>query len=220
MGSTLGIWEFLSQTNNNTDFIPLEDRYKFVDDLTALEIINLLNIGLASHNYKSQVPNDVHMHSQVIESQNLKSQQYLQQIDEWADKQKMIVSQQKTKAMVINFTDKYQFSTRLQLKGENIEIVDKMKILGTFVNDKLTWEDNCNYLLHKVNMRMELLRKAWSFGATQKEMVHLWMVFCRSILEQSCVVWNFQLTKDNINDFERTQKSFLKLIFQEKYISY
>ena len=135
MGSTLGIWEFLSQTNNNTDLIPLEDRYKFVDDLTALEIINLLNIGLASHNYKSQVPNDVHMHSQVIESQNLKSQQYLQQIDEWADKQKMIVSQQKTKAMVINFTDKYQFSTRLQLKGENIQIVDKMKILGSIVND-------------------------------------------------------------------------------------
>ena len=30
--------------------------------------------------------------------------------------------------MVFNFTDNYQFTTRLSLKDNNIEIVDKMKI--------------------------------------------------------------------------------------------
>ena len=44
MGATLGIWEFLSQTNNNADCVPVEDRFKFVDDLTALEVLNLVNI--------------------------------------------------------------------------------------------------------------------------------------------------------------------------------
>ena len=39
MGATLGIWEFLSQTNNNADCVPVEDRFKFVDDLTILEVI-------------------------------------------------------------------------------------------------------------------------------------------------------------------------------------
>ena len=58
MGSSLGMWEFLSQTNNNADCVPVEDRYKFVDDLTVIEIINILNIGISSFNFKTQVPND------------------------------------------------------------------------------------------------------------------------------------------------------------------
>ena len=61
----------------------------------------------------------------------------------------MEISQTKTKAMVINFTENYQFNTRLKLNGENIEVVDKMKILGTIVNNTLTWEENCSQLIKK-----------------------------------------------------------------------
>ena len=35
------IWEYLSQTNDNAECVPVEDRYKFVDDLSTVEIINL-----------------------------------------------------------------------------------------------------------------------------------------------------------------------------------
>ena len=48
MGASLGNWEFLSQTNDNADCVPLDDRFKFVDDLTTLEIINLINIDISS----------------------------------------------------------------------------------------------------------------------------------------------------------------------------
>ena len=51
-GSTLGILEYLSQSNDNADNVPVQDRFKFVDDLTVLEIIHLLNIGLASVNIR------------------------------------------------------------------------------------------------------------------------------------------------------------------------
>ena len=43
-GCTLGILEYLSQTNNNFDFIPDDEKYKFIDDLSTLDIINLINI--------------------------------------------------------------------------------------------------------------------------------------------------------------------------------
>ena len=55
----------------------------------------------------------------------------------------MVISEKKTKAMIFNFTHDHQFTTRLQLKGENIEIVKQMKILGTIIDDFLSWEDNC-----------------------------------------------------------------------------
>ena len=51
-------------------------------------------------------------------------------------------------------------------------------------------------------------------------MVHLWKVFCRSILEQTCVLWDSGLTCENRDDLERTQKAFAKLILEEDYGSY
>ena len=48
----------------------------------------------------------------------------------------MIISEKKTKSMIFNFTNKYQFHARLQLKGHNVEVVDKMKILGTTLTNK------------------------------------------------------------------------------------
>ena len=60
----------------------------------------------------------------------------------------------------------------------------------------------------------------WSFGSTLEEMVHLWKVYCLSILEYACVVWNSSLTQNNIEDLERTQKVFCKLVLGRKYESY
>ena len=219
MGASLGNWEYLSQTNDNSDFIPDEDKFKFVDDLSTLEVINLLAIGLSSFNMKTQVPNDIPAHGQYIENTNLLSQEYLDKLNQWSEDHKMIINQKKTKAMIFNFTDKFQFTTRLQLKNENIEIVDKMKILGTIVTKSLSWDENCQYLIKKVNARMQLLRNILSFGASNDEMVHLWTVFCRSILEQSCVLWHSSLTQENTDDLERTQKSFCKIVLREKYSS-
>ena len=220
MGSTLGNWEFDSQTNHNADCVPEQDRFKFVDDLSLLEIINLVNIGISSYNCKQHIPSDLPIHGQFVDNNTLLSQQYLDRINQWTENQEMLISEKKTKAMIINFTDKHQFHTRLQLKGQTIEIVPKMKILGTVVTDRLSWDENCTILVKKVNARMQLLRKVWSFGSSKEEMVHLWKIFCRSILEQTCVLWDSGLTEQNRTDLERTQNTFTKLVLEEEYTDY
>ena len=122
--------------------------------------------------------------------------------------------------MIINFTTKYQFTARLKLNDTHLEIVDSMKILGTILNNKLDWNQNCKNLVSKVNKRMLLLRKMHSFGASQSEMVRLWVVYCRSVLEQSAVLWQGGLTEENRESLERTQKSFVKLIMKGKMTNY
>ena len=122
--------------------------------------------------------------------------------------------------MIVNFTNNHQFHTRLQLKGQNVEVVRKMKILGTIITNTLDWDDNCDLIIRKVNSRMQLLRKVWSFGFSHSEMVHLWKVYCRSVLEQSCVLWDSSLTEENRTDLERTQKIFCKLVLEEDYTNY
>ena len=51
-GGTFGIIEYLSQSNSNANCVKSNMRWKSVDDHTILEIINLINIGMASFNAK------------------------------------------------------------------------------------------------------------------------------------------------------------------------
>ena len=143
MGSALGNWEFDSQTNHKADCVPEENRFKFLDDLSILEIVNLLNIGLSSLNVRSQVPNDLPCYGQVVDNNNLLSQKYLDEINVWTENQQMEISAKKTKAMIVNFKDNHQFHTRMKLKGQNFDIVYQMKILGTIVTNQLSWNENC-----------------------------------------------------------------------------
>ena len=64
---------------------------------------------------------------------------------------------------------------------------------------------------------MLLIKKLYSFGATTEEMVHFWITYCRSALEQSAVLWSSSLSQENKDDLERTQKSFAKLVLKKKY---
>ena len=62
MVATLGNPEYDSQTNHSADCVPKDDRFKWVDDLTLLEQINLINIGLSSYNFRQHVASDIPVH--------------------------------------------------------------------------------------------------------------------------------------------------------------
>ena len=94
-GATFGIWEYLAQSNHSADCVNPEYRFKFVDDLTVLEKVNLLIVGLSSFNCKSSVPNDIPNHNQFISAANLMSQEYLNSIKDWNNGQKMILNLEK-----------------------------------------------------------------------------------------------------------------------------
>ena len=63
-------------------------RYKFVDDLTILEKVNILVTGLTSFNIKASVPSDIPTHNQYIPRENLNTNIYLKDIEKWTDSKK------------------------------------------------------------------------------------------------------------------------------------
>ena len=67
---------------------------------------------------------------------------------------------------------------------------------------------------------MELVRKVASFGTSVDDLKTIYFLFIRSLLEQSATVCHSGLTEENSNDLERVQKSALKIILGEKFISY
>ena len=108
-----------------------------MDDLTALEIVNVLTVGMSCYNVKLQVPNDILEHNQYIPAENLESQKYLDTISDWTIRQKIKTNQKKTKSMLFNFTNNHQFTTRLSLNGEIAENVSEIKLLGTIIQNDL-----------------------------------------------------------------------------------
>ena len=95
--------EYLSQSNDNANNVPPDDRFKFMDILTILEIIHLASIGLASHNFRTQVPSNIPVHNQIIKSEHLKTTKYLADIDEWTEEKLRNLNQRKTKQIIFNF---------------------------------------------------------------------------------------------------------------------
>ena len=67
---------------------------------------------------------------------------------------------------------------------------------------------------------MEILRRISPFGASKEEMTNIYILYIRSLLEQSCTVWHSGLTSENSEDLERVQKNAFKIILQDEYITY
>lgn len=189
------------------------DRFRFIDDLSVLEIVNLLTVRLTSFHLKQQVPNDIPVHNQFIPPDNLESQKWLDNINAWTIKQKMMLNEKKTKTMIFNYTHKYQFTTRLCVNDQPLEVINSTRLLGTIIQDNLGWDKNTAEIVRKANARMELLRKVASFGTNHEELTNIYILFVRSLLEQSATVWHSSLTEDNKNDLERVQKTALKVIW-------
>ena len=219
-GSTFGLWEYLSQSNDNAECIDEEDRFKFVDDLSFLEIIFLLSCGIASYNLRTHIPSDIPSHNQIIKKENLKSQEHLENINKWTKEKKMKLNEKKTKNMIFNFSKNNQFTTKLNVNDIDIEVVKETKLLGTIITDRLTWDRNSEELIKKGFKRMSLLVKAATFTTSKMDLKNIYLTFIRSIIEQSAVVWHSSLTKRNRSDIERVQKAAIKVIMGKSYTTY
>ena len=75
-------------------------------------------------------------------------------------------------------------------------------------------------VVKKANARMEILRRVSSFGAPIQDLKDIYILFVRSLLEQSATVWHSLLTKENTEDLERVQKNALRIILKDQYQTY
>ena len=75
--------------------------------------------------------------------------------------------------MIFNYTDKYQFTTRLSVNDNPIEVINSTRLLGTILQDNLSWDLNTAELVRKGNAHMELLRKVSSFSTDYEELENI-----------------------------------------------
>ena len=67
---------------------------------------------------------------------------------------------------------------------------------------------------------MTMIQKLKSFHVSSQDLVTIYILYIRSILEQNCQVWHHSLTEDDAMSLERVQKTACHIILQNDYISY
>ena len=212
--------EYDSQSNDNTDFLAEEDKYKFVDDLSVLEILNLIITGLSSYNFKYHVASDIGIDQLFLPSENIKSQSYTDNICEWTNLNKMKLNESKTKVMVINYTRNFQFATRIHLNGTLLETIQETSLLGTVFSSDLKWHANSDQLVRKGYQRMTILRKLYDFNLPLEDLVTIYNSYIRSILEYNLNVWFSSISNEERENIERVQRVACKIILKDDYINY
>ena len=93
-------------------------------------------------------------------------------------------------------------------------------LLGVIFNTSLSWDSNTAFVVKRANARMRILHKLVDFSVPVEDLITIYILYIRSILEQSCQVWHSSLTFENLTDLERVQKNALKIILKDAYISY
>ena len=132
----------------------------------------------------------------------------------------MKLNADKTKYMIFNFCRTAQFQTRLHLDNSILEQVRQTKLLGVLLSDDLTWQANTSYIVKKAYMRMTILRKLFEFKIKSEDLIHIYILYIRSVVEQSCVVWASSITIVESTSIERVQKIAFRIIYGERYHSY
>ena len=218
-GTLIGPLEYFSQSNNSSNIVPITDRFKFVDDLSVIEIIQLAS-KIISHNFKFNVASDIGLHGQYIDGASLNSQIYTESIQEWTKNQQMVLNEKKTKYMVFNFTDNFQFNTRILLNNILLECHDETTLLGVKIQKDLKWESNTQLIIKKAYARMRLLTNLIKFNVNIQDLVLIYIIYIRSKLEYCCTVWHSTLTNDQSTDLERVQKVAIRTILKDPEIDY
>ena len=113
-----------------------------------------------------------------------------------------------------------ELATRLCLNGQTLDRVKAVKLVGVWVDTWLVWDRNTSESSKKAYARVSMLTKLKYAGVKTEDLVHIYILYIRSVLEYCSVLWHSTLTGDQSQAIERVQKTCLKIILGTDYTSY
>jgi hypothetical protein len=83
-GTLIGGIEYIVQSNDNADIVQPEDRYKYIDDLSVLQLV-LLSGLLVEYNFHEHMASDIGIGQKFLPPSSYNSQEIINHITEWTD---------------------------------------------------------------------------------------------------------------------------------------
>ena len=114
----------------------------------------------------------------------------------------------------------FDFATRLTVDGVKLDQLNEAKVLGVWLTKDLTWSKNTKEICKNAYSRISMITKLKYVGVGVEDLLDIYVLFIRSLLEYCCVLWHSNLTNENTDDLERVQRTCLKIILGDMYVSY
>ena len=213
-GTLLGQIEYLIQSNDSADCVDKEDRYKYIDDLTILEFI-LLSGLLVEFDCHQTVPSDVGVDQLYLPPHSYSTQENLNQISAWTDSNLMRINTKKSNYIIFT-SSKANFGTRLTLNDQLLDRVDEIKVVGVWLQSDLKWGKNTKELTRKAFCRVSMITKSKYAGVGREDLIDIYILFIKSVVEYCAVVWHSRLTRELTDSLEMVQKPCLRVILGDE----
>ena len=202
----------------NAECVDPDLRFKYVDDLTILELV-MLGMWLSEYNFKQHVASDIGIDEKFVAPENLTTQDNINSIADWTNTNLMKMNEDKSKYMVFSRSET-EIATRLTLNHKTIDRIEEIKLVGVWLTTWLDWDKNTREICKKAYARLTMLTKLKYVGVDTEELVHIHILYIRSLLEYCSVVWHSTLTGEQCHNMERFQKLCLKIILGTEYDNY
>ena len=166
---------------------PASNTIKYVDDTTIYHVSN--------------DPNDTTLQESINEA------------IEWSSRNSMKIHPTKTKELFICFAKNPPNVPRITINGSPVERVNECKLLGVFLNDKLTWNEHIEMLHKKASSKLYFLSQLRKSRVGSGDIVRIYSSVVRPILEYSCQLWHGGLTDSQSLLLESIQQRALCIAY-------
>ena len=193
---------------------------KFVDDVTLAESIDLKERLVPAEpdrplpdNFHSRTGHTLPIHQSQVYKQLIENEKY-------AVDNEMKINNKKTKLILFNPAKSLDFMPQFEIGGNEIELVEEMRVLGLIIRSDLKWSSNTESMVVKGYKRLWMLRRLKQYGANSEELLDVFIKQIRSVLELAVPVWQSSITMRERCDIERVQRAALNIILGYRYTSY
>ena len=193
-GSQNGQNTYICASNDNADHVPIEDQFKYCDDLQVLELVLLGDI-LCEYDFKRHVASDVGVGQKFLDPNQYEMQKKLDTIATWTDENLMRLNEEKSNYIIFTKA-REDFAARLTLNEKLLERKKTTKVVGVWLEEKGGWAKNTAEICKSAYAKLNMLTKLKYAGVSVKDLVETYTLFIRSRAEYVSVAFHSSITKN------------------------
>ena len=210
-GSQTGQETYIVASDDSAYHVPLEDRFKFCDDVSILEVVMLGDV-LTEYDCTQHVPSDVGVDQLFLDPQQCRTPENLATIATWTKENLMQLNEAKSEYQI--FTRSHQsFATRFSINNKVIERKQTAKVLGVWLQSDGSWTRNTSEICKRAYAKIGMLTKLKYAGTKSGDLIQIYKLFVRSTAEYACVAFHSNLGSKNSAAIEKIQSTSLRVIF-------
>ena len=209
------IWPFFNKKSNDPEALKM----KFVDDLSIAARVNLNADLIDDMGRQRPLTFDERFQTKLSDDANM-LQEIVNRLKDFAGERQMLVNNDKSSVMMFTTSRIKAFPAEIFLNGKNLEVKQKMRILGVIVSSDLRWEENTDHICKKAYKNMWVLRRMKSLKMDIFTIMDYYMKEVRVHVELAVPVWHSGLTLKQSADIERVQRVAVSILLGRSDFNY